>query len=98
MRYKIEYISTFYTDIASVMEVLEEYPSKASRIFSRLDKSIGNLGTMPEMYPIYQYVPSYRFITIEDYLVFYKFKKQENLVELRRLLPGKMDISEFLQE
>ena len=31
MKYKIEYISTFHTDVLNVMEFLAEYPNKAAR-------------------------------------------------------------------
>ncbi|MCL2201106.1 MAG: type II toxin-antitoxin system RelE/ParE family toxin [Oscillospiraceae bacterium] len=98
MKYRIEYISTFHSDLASVVEFLEEYPNKASRIISKLDKSLAKLREMPEMYPVYPYALSYRFIVVEDYLVFYKLKKLEEVVEIHRLLPGSMDIPARLQE
>jgi len=97
MKYKIEYISTFHADILSVAEFLAEYPSKAARIFAKIDKTILSLADMPEMYPIYPDVPSYRFIVVEDYLVFYKVKKQDGVVEIRRLIYGRMDISAKIQ-
>jgi len=97
MRYKIEYISTFHADILSVTEFLAEYPSKAVRIFAKIDKIILSLADMPEMHPIYPDVPSYRFIVAEDYLVFYKVKKQDGVVEIRRLIYGRMDISAKIQ-
>ena len=50
MKCKIEYISTFRSDVMSIVESLEEYPHKASRIFSQLDKSVANLSEMPEMH------------------------------------------------
>ena len=92
MSYKIEYIASFYMDVQLVMEFLSEYPGKARRIFARTDKILRDLGEMPEMYPIYQEMPSFRFIVIEDYLVFYKVKKEEKLIEVHRLLYGRIDI------
>ena len=92
MNFRIEYISTFYADVSSVAEFLSEYPRKAARIFAKIDKILGNLENMPEMYPVYKDVPSFRFITVEDYLVFYKVKKQDEIVEIHRLLYGRMDI------
>ena len=92
MMYKIEYILTFHTDILPIAEFLSEYPSKAARIFAKIDKIIPHLANMPEMYPIYPDVPSYRFIVVEDYLIFYKVKKQDGIVEIRRLIYGRMDI------
>ena len=98
MSYKIEYISTFYTDIQSVLDFLAEYPGKAARIFAKADKSISNLEEMPEMYPVYVDIPSFRFIVVEDYLVFYKFIQESGIVEVHRLLYGRMDIPEHMQE
>ena len=92
MSCNIEYISTFYSDVQSVMNFLKDYPNKASRIFAKADKSISYLYEMPEMHPIYLDVPSFRFIVVEDYIVFYKFIKESNSVEIHRLIYGGMDI------
>ena len=85
MSYRIEYIQTFYTDVHSILLFLAEYPNKAARIFAKADKSISNLEEMPEMYPVYIDVPSFRVIVIEDYL------------EVHRLLYGGMEIPERVQ-
>ena len=50
--YRVEYISTFRTDVWHTAEVLTDYPSKAARIFAKIDKLLKPLETMPEMYPI----------------------------------------------
>ena len=92
MNCKIEYISTFYTDVKSIIDFLADYPNKAARIFSKADKSISYLNEMPEMYPIYLDIPLFRFIVVEDYLVFYRFIEERNLVEIHRILYGRMDI------
>ena len=98
MRYKIEYISTFHTDIQSVEKQLAAYPRKAARIFAKADKSISSLDEFPEMYPVYKDVPGFRCIVIEEYLVFYKFIQESGIVEVHRLLYGRMDIPAYMQE
>ena len=98
MNYEIEYISTFHSDVQTVEGFLEEYPNKAARIFAKAEKSISKLKDMPEMYPIYMDVPSFRFIVVEDYLVFYRFIKERGIVEVHRLLYGRMDIPEHMQK
>lgn len=50
MSYRIEYIANFYTDVQLVMEFLSEYPAKAGRIFSKMDKILRGLGNMSEIY------------------------------------------------
>ena len=97
MTYKLEYISTFHMDVLQVIENLEEHPQKAKRIFSRIDKILSSLVTMPEMYPIYEDFSVFRKITIEDYLVFYIIDKQNGIIEVHRLLYGKMDIPLLLK-
>ena len=97
-KYRLEYISTFHGDVLRIAETLSEYPSKASRIFAKTDKALQPLEEWPEMYPVYPDIPSYRYIVVEDYLVFYKVKKQERLVEIRRLVYGRMDIPAHIAE
>jgi len=96
MKYRLEYISTFHTDVLQVIENLQEYPQKAERIFSRLDRILINLVDMPEMYPVYEPFPVFRKITTEDYLAFYIINRQDNVVEIHRLLYAKMNIPEQL--
>jgi len=98
MSCKIEYISTFQSDVQTVADFLVEFPNKAARIFAKADKSISNLKEMPEMYPVYTDVPSFRFIVVEDYLVFYKFMQECEIIEIHRLLHGRMDIPAHMQE
>jgi plasmid stabilization system protein ParE len=92
MKYRIEYISTFHAGILNVTAFLAEHTRKAAHIFEKIDRILGNLVKMPEMYPVYQDVPAFRFIVIEDYLVFYNVKKQNGIIEIHRLLQGSMDI------
>jgi len=96
MRYKLEYISTFHADVLNVINILSDYPKKAERIFSKLDKILGKLAYMPEMYPVYEGLPIFRKITVEDYLVFYTIKKPDRLIEVHRLIFERMDVSRRL--
>ena len=96
-KHKIEYISTFHADVLNVMEFLTDYPNKAARVFAKADERISKLKEMPELYPVYQDVPAFRFIVVEDYLVFYKIKPG-GIVEIHRLLYGRMDIPTHIQE
>ena len=96
MSCKIEYLSSFYSDVKSIIDFLSDYPKKAERIFQKAEKSIGYLNEMPEMYPVYQDIPLFRFIVVEEYLVFYRFIEERNLVEIHRMLNGRMDIPTHL--
>ena len=96
MMYRIEYLATFHSDIAQVAAGLEEYPLMAARIFAKMDKILGTLVFMPEMFPIYDNFPIFRKIVIEDYLLFYTFNKTKGLIEIHRLLYSRMDIPRHL--
>ena len=93
---RLEYISTFYTDIANVESYLEEYPQKAKRIFEEVDKKLSNLIDNPELYPVYDDFPLFRRIVVEDYLVFYTINERANIIEVHRLINGKMDVPKQL--
>jgi addiction module RelE/StbE family toxin len=92
MKYRVEYLSTFHADIRSVAAYLAEFPKKASRIFAKLDEALKALEQMPELHPVYHDIPSFRFLVVEEYLVFYKVMKRSGTVEIHRLLNGRMDI------
>ena len=98
MKHRIEYISTFYADVVSVEGFLEEYQRKAARIFAKIDKAVKGLEEMPELHPVYHDIPDFRFFVVEDYLVFYKVKKSLGIVEIHRLIHGRMDIPGHIQE
>ena len=89
---KLEYISTFCTDISNVASYLEDYPQKAKRIFEEIDNKLNKLIDNPEMYPIYQDFPMFRRIVIEDYLLFYLVNKRTDIIEVHRIIYGRMDV------
>ena len=98
MLFRVEYISTFYDDVIHFESILADYPQKAKRIFQKLDKILLDLAKHPMMYPIYEYFPDFRRITIEDYLVFYTVNEKDNIIEIHRLLYGRMDIPKQISE
>jgi len=95
---RLEYISTFYADIANVESYLKEYPQKAKRIFEETDKKLSNLINNPKLYPVYEDFPVFRRIVVEDYLVFYIINERANIIEVHRLIYGKMDVPKQLSD
>jgi len=98
MAYKIEYISSFHRDVLEVVAYLEDYQQKAKRIFEKLDNRLIKLVENPEMYPVYMDFPEFRKIVIEDYLVFYMTKEQDEIIEVHRILSGHMDLITLLND
>jgi plasmid stabilization system protein ParE len=98
MKYRIDYITTFSADVSTVIANLEENPQKAKRIFEKLDRSLGKTVGMPEMYPIYEDFPIFRRIVIEEYLVFYTINKRDRIIEVHRIIYGRIDIKQQLTD
>ena len=98
MKYKIEYISTFYSDLIDFISFLENFPRKAGRILEKIDKLLIGLAHAPEMYQVYEDLPVFRKISVEDYLIFYKIDEANKVVEIHRLIYGRMDIKSHLQK
>ncbi|MCL2171875.1 MAG: type II toxin-antitoxin system RelE/ParE family toxin [Defluviitaleaceae bacterium] len=96
MRFKLGYTDSFRADAAQIVFNLREYPKKARRILAKTKKAASLLRLMPHMHPVCRHNPNYRMIVIEDYLAFYSVDEEKGLVEVRRLLYGKMNISERL--
>jgi len=92
MKYKVRFGLSFHKDVVSMTDYLEDYPEKAERILSQLDRVASMLTNMPELYPVYDILPIFRKIAIEDYLVFYTVDKLHHIVSIYRLLYGGMDI------
>jgi len=92
MKYRVEYLSTFYADIVSFEKVLEEYPQMARRILQKMDTKLSYLCEHPLMYPIYEDFPNFRKIVIEDYLLFYSINEHTKVIEVHRLIYGVTDV------
>ena len=97
MKYKVEYISTFYVDVLQAAHNLNEYPRKAKRIFAKIDKILSGLAKTPMIYPIYDSYPVFRKIVVEDYIVFYTVDTNIKCIEVHRLIYARMDIVRHLK-
>ena len=97
MKYRLEYISTFHTDVLNLISDLEDYPLKAKRIIEKLDKKLLKLAGMPGMYQIYEDFPIFRKMSVDEYMVFYIINERDKTVELHRLIYGRMNIRKQLE-
>ena len=98
MAYRLEYISTFHSDILEAELSLQDYPQKAQRIFEQLDRKLSRLADNPKMYQIYEDYPEFRKIVVEDYLAFYAINERDRIVEIHRFIYGRMDIVKQLSD
>ena len=51
---------------------------------------------MPKMHPVYEDFPDFRKIVMEDYLVFYLVNEEKKIIEIHRLIHGKIDLKKQL--
>ena len=96
MRYKLRYLPAADLDLMEIDEQLSQFPVKASKFFSLLDKQTSKLKDTPLMYPVYDDVPLYRKMVVLDYLVFYIVNEAKKNVDVHRVINGRMDVKKQL--
>ena len=80
MEYKSRLLSTAYQDIINIEQYLSGlYPSTALKFSKELDKKILSLCHMPYIGQKYR---GYRRLVCGDYLLFYKVKEEEKIVDI----------------
>jgi len=96
MIYKAKYLPIAYNDILRISEALTDYPSKAKRLFREMDTKVKMVEKMPYSWPVYHAKPEYRYIILEDHLLFYKVDEDERKIKVYRILYSKMDIPKHI--
>jgi plasmid stabilization system protein ParE len=100
MAYKARYSVIAEIDLFEVIgELSRFYPSTPKKFKSALKKALSNAKLNPYMYKASPYNPSYRQVTISDYIVFYKVietSKNTGYIEVYRILNGSRNIEQIL--
>ncbi|MCD8157667.1 MAG: type II toxin-antitoxin system RelE/ParE family toxin [Clostridiales bacterium] len=75
-------------------------PETATIQIQRILKSIWGLDEMPMRYELYDYEPWHsrglRFLSVDNYIVFYLPKEETNVINVVRILYGKRDLNKQL--
>ena len=75
-------------------------PTNAAKQLKRLEKQILSLEKMPERFPRYRIEPWYsrglRFAIVDNYIIFYIYDIQEQVVKVIRVMYGGRNIEEQL--
>ena len=99
MAYNVKLLNLAENDIDDICRYLSQfYPGTPGKNLDTLDESFKNVSINPYMYPKYEYNKEYRKIVVDDYLVFYKIEKENNLVKVFRILHGKRNISTIIEK
>lgn len=97
MAYNVKLLSLAEDDIDKICEYLAQYyPGTPGRFLDALDEHFNNVSINPKMYPKYEYNKEYRRIVCNDYLIFYKTDEKNKLVQVFRILNGKLNINTIL--
>ena len=99
MRYALEYIKSARIDVAEIQGTLSQfYPSTPLKFLKALKENVELLSENPLIYPIYEWNSAYRKMPLRDYLVFYKVIEETQTIEIHRILYGKRNIKDLLED
>lgn len=76
-------------------------PSAAQKLYSRLMEIIDGICLFPERYPIVEndFISrkDIRKVSINNYLMYYSFDAQSNIILIVRIIYGKRDVDQILK-
>lgn len=97
MAYKLLYLPLAAEDIERLAGYLSRfYPHTAGRVLGELETKLAQLSQYPEMYAVSRYDAYYRSFPVERYLVFYHINREQETVEIHRVLRGSWDLPAHL--
>lgn len=102
---KIIYTNTARHDLREIYEYIAYtllVPDTAKAISENVMREIRSLENLPERNPLYRDEPWHsqgvRFLRVKNYLVFYTFNPNTDIVSIARIMYGGRDISRQLKE
>lgn len=105
MSWKIKFSERAINDLKAIYEYIAFellVPETAAKQVDRLIKSVNILVEMPMMYRVYDDEPwqskGMRCFSVDNYIVLYLPKKEENTVSIIRIIYGGRDIKRQLEE
>ena len=101
-RYKPILRSSFEDDLAQITDYLIDNASSkvAEQLMQAIDSQIALISSHPELYPIFEFEPSFRKMPIHNwrYVAFYSIDKQKHQVILTHIYHTSRDIHSIMQE
>ena len=95
MIYEVETTSRARLDLKNVYEYIADTllePVTAEKQYSRIEKAVYSLDTMPERFRRYEKEPwrsrNLRIMPVDNYLVFYTVDNENHIVTVTRILYG----------
>ncbi|HEX7713766.1 MAG TPA: type II toxin-antitoxin system RelE/ParE family toxin [Bacillota bacterium] len=93
-KYDVRYLPASQKDVTDIVDYIkQDNPSAAIKLIDEITEVISHLedfpsiGSMPKDLRLQSL--NYKILVIDNYLVFYTIKEEDNIVEIRRILHGK---------
>ena len=97
MKYKARFLITARYDREAIKAYLNHYSLiAAKRLFDKIKSNLELVKENQYMYKAYKRRPQFRIMTVEDYLVFYKVREEEKIIEVHHILNSTMNIEQCL--
>ena len=96
MKYKAKFLITARYDRETITAYLNQYSlTAAKRLFDKIKNNLKLVKENPYMYEAYERRPQFRKMVVEDYLIFYKVKEEEKIIEIHHIFNSTMNIEQF---
>ena len=97
MKYKAKFLITAKYDQGAIKAYLNQYSlTAAKRLFNKIKGNLELVKENPYMYEAYERRPQFRRMVVEDYLVFYKVREEEKIIEIHHIFNSMMNIEQYL--
>ena len=101
--YELVYLPVAKSDIENIILYISERLSSHKTALNLLDafeQTANTLKVFPYAHGVYKFskplTKEYRYVTVKNYIIFYTVFEDKKVVEIRRVLYGKMDFSKII--
>ncbi len=102
MTYKIFVTQNFELDLDAALSYSSDKlmnPVAAKNLLQLTEKAVSQIGENPTLYALYHderlSKKGYHFVTVKNYLIFYRIDENEKVVHILRFLYGKQNVSDI---
>lgn len=93
MSYRITFLPTADCDMGDIEEYLAQFDlSSVLSFFLKMEKQVLMLEDTPYLCPAYDEDPFFRWMVVEDYLLFYSVDEKRHFVIIHRVFHASKDV------
>ena len=101
--YELVYLPVAKSDIENIIFYISEKlssPKTALNLLDAFEQVANALKLFPYAHEVYKFskplINEYRYVTVKNYIIFYTVFEDKKVVEVHRVLYGKMDFSKII--